>query len=106
MPARHRRRLRTLEGADIEVFRVGGEEFALLAAHAAADRIGAVLGDLRRALATAALAHPGSDVSPWVTLSAGHALRSDADQRPEDLYARADAALYRAKAEGRDRIVS
>ncbi|MBK7204647.1 MAG: diguanylate cyclase [Thermomonas sp.] len=98
--------LRTLEGADIEVFRVGGEEFALLAAHAAADRIGAVLGDLRRALATAALAHPGSDVSPWVTLSAGHALRSDADQRPEDLYARADAALYRAKAEGRDRIVS
>ena len=97
--------LRSCEGADIEVFRVGGEEFALIATHAAAARIGAVLRDLRLALATAALAHPGSDVSPWVTLSAGHALRSNADQRPEDLYARADAALYRAKAEGRDRIV-
>ncbi|PJA42078.1 MAG: GGDEF domain-containing protein, partial [Lysobacterales bacterium CG_4_9_14_3_um_filter_62_6] len=57
------------------------------------------------ALASIALAHPGSNVSPWVTLSAGHAIRSSADLRPEDLYARADAALYRAKAQGRDRVV-
>lgn len=98
--------LQACEGADIEGFRVGGEEFALIATDAAAARIGTVLRDLRLALAAAALTHPGSDVSPWVTLSAGHALRSSADQRPEDLYARADAALYRAKAEGRDRIVS
>ena len=97
--------LQACEGEGIEGFRVGGEEFALIAAGAAAADIAAMLNQLRQALASIALAHPGSNVSPWVTLSAGHAIRSSADLRPEDLYARADAALYRAKAQGRDRVV-
>jgi PleD family two-component response regulator len=44
-------------------------------------------------------------VAPVVTISIGCARRSDRDHRAEDLHARADEALYRAKAEGRDRLV-
>ena len=41
---------------------------------------------------------------PRVTFSAGIAVRRRGE-RPQDLMLRADRALYRAKAAGRDRVV-
>lgn len=82
--------------------RLGGEEFALVlydcdAAHA--HHAGDALVD---AVAQLALAHPNSPVAPFVTVSAGCAMLRPGE-RPEDLYTRADEALYGAKTAGRNR---
>ncbi len=86
--------------------RIGGEEFAVLlpgsdaaAARAAGER-------LRAALAAKALPHAGSQVADHVTMSVGVAQFDPATMEGFDaLLHRADQALYRAKAEGRNRVV-
>ncbi|WP_203897447.1 diguanylate cyclase domain-containing protein [Virgisporangium aliadipatigenens] len=86
------------------VCRYGGEEFAIVLPDA--DRAGATaLGErARAAVAALALPHEASELG-IVTVSAGAAAvvprRQDA---PEDLLGRADAALYVAKQDGRDRV--
>lgn len=86
-----------------QVARIGGEEFALLlidgslaAAQALAERILQSTRDYRSSLVEA----PGLRLS----LSAGLASRREGES-PEQLYRRADQALYRAKESGRDRLV-
>lgn len=87
--------------------RMGGEEFAVLLpgadlsqAHHAAERV-------RAALAEQQLMHGASAVSPWVTLSIGVAqLDADSMEHFDMLLHKADQALYRAKREGRDRVIS
>lgn len=95
--ARHARRPR-----DIAI-RFGGEEFALLLPvtdQAGAARVcNAILDDMRRIRLEAP---DGAEV--MVTLSAGVA-ELIPDEEPQALFQRADDALYRAKAEGRDRVV-
>ena len=79
--------------------RVGGEEFAWLLPGATGP--GAVAAAERARRAIAATPCPGIGT---VTLSAGVAA-VDGRGSADDLYANADAALYRAKAEGRNRTV-
>ncbi len=93
---------RNLRGVDIPA-RYGGEEFAfilprtgILDAHAVAERIRHDVTEVR-------VAHEGRVIR--VTVSLGIACY--ADGAPNDvatLLARADAALYRAKAAGKDRV--
>ena len=85
------------------VARMGGEEFALLltgcslsSAQMLAERLLQLTRDYRSPLAEA----QGLRVS----LSAGLAMRREGES-PEQLYRRADRALYRAKESGRDRLV-
>ncbi len=88
--------------------RYGGEEFAallprsdLVAGLTVADRF-------RRLLAEVGIPHPTSTVAPVVTASLGIAQidgRTRDTQTPDDLVRAADRALYRAKAEGRNRVV-
>jgi diguanylate cyclase (GGDEF)-like protein len=88
------------------VARYGGEEFALLLPHA--DRNGAATQAMRvvAALDAAALPHGDSPVAPHVTLSVGGVVADPTRHGDEQaLLAAADAALYRAKAEGRRRAV-
>ncbi|HEY9380994.1 MAG TPA: diguanylate cyclase [Burkholderiales bacterium] len=88
------------------VARYGGEEFALVLPDT--HRTGAAqhVRTIRQALAEAAIEHTHSVVSPFVTVSIGiTAFTPGKDVRPEDLIARADEALYRAKETGRNRYV-
>jgi len=88
------------------VARYGGEEFALVLPDT--HRTGAAqhIRNVRQALANAAIEHKGSDISPFVTLSIGiTAFTPGKDTKAEDLIARADEALYRAKEAGRNRYI-
>ncbi|HTI85612.1 MAG TPA: diguanylate cyclase [Alphaproteobacteria bacterium] len=94
----------TVRGAvrDIDkFFRIGGEEFALLlpGANAASARIAAER--IRAAIA----AHPVrvDDHEVAVTISGGIAV-ARRDDTAESVMQAADAALYRAKADGRNRV--
>jgi diguanylate cyclase (GGDEF)-like protein len=94
-----------LRAADL-LARLGGEEFAVVLARTPAHDALRVAEDLRHAVATLA-----SDRQPGVaiTVSIGVAtapLGPDGEAlTPDALYGLADRALYRAKAEGRDRTV-
>ena len=96
--------LRELTRPEDTPARYGGEELALLltdtgpeAARTAALRVWERLR---------AIEHVGPDGERFrVSCCIGIALRADADAHANDLIARADAALYAAKAAGRDRVM-
>jgi diguanylate cyclase (GGDEF)-like protein len=85
--------------------RYGGEEFLIIAPgsdHAAATSHAEMI---RRALENRAIAHPASQVGGIVTLSLGVSACVPSDSSSiEKLVSDADAALYRAKREGRNRV--
>jgi diguanylate cyclase (GGDEF)-like protein len=81
------------------IARYGGEEFIILMPATGADAAVAISERLRAAIAA----------TPWnhraVTASFGVATTASGDEAPDELLARADRALYRAKRTGRDRVV-
>jgi len=86
------------------VCRFGGEEFVVIlptadlaAAHARAERIRSKLHDVT-------VLHHGQSLG-MITVSIGVAALPQHGTSPAELIAAADAALYRAKREGRDRVV-
>lgn len=85
--------------------RIGGEEFALLFMGQAVPEAEPVVAAIHKDLASLRLRHPASAVADRVTFSAGLATRRADDLRAQDLLRRADDALYRAKAAGRNRCV-
>ncbi|MCJ2082084.1 sensor domain-containing diguanylate cyclase [Methylobacterium sp. J-090] len=84
------------------VSRVGGEEFVLLLPDT--DEAGAlrVAAEVHARIAELAVGTAGIGAGA-VTVSIGLALAGDHDAAAADLYRRADEALYRAKARGRNR---
>jgi diguanylate cyclase (GGDEF)-like protein len=80
--------------------RVGGEEFAWVLPDADAEGVFAAAERARLALSASELPPVGR-----LTISIGVATR-DSLREASTLYERADAALYRAKHEGRDQTVS
>jgi diguanylate cyclase (GGDEF)-like protein len=85
--------------------RYGGEEFLIIAPgsdHAAAMAHAEMI---RSACETRAIAHPASSVAAVVTISLGVAACVPSDSSSiAQIVADADAALYRAKKEGRNRV--
>ncbi len=77
------------------VARYGGEEFCVLMPGTTADGAATLFDHLRRQDTVA--------VTEGVSFSAGLA-QWDGHETPDELLARADAALYRAKGRGRDRV--
>ncbi len=92
---RFRACLRSFDAA----YRIGGEEFLILIADADLDTAAQMAERLRRAVRGAPCAHNAVTVSLGVAVAPrGRRLAY------EELFSRADAALYRAKREGRDRV--
>jgi diguanylate cyclase (GGDEF)-like protein len=88
------------------VARYGGEEFVVLLPNT--NSLGAfrVAERIHQGMHQRQLPHANSDVQPYVTLSLGVAcLVPSIALSPESLIATADASLYQAKSQGRDRIV-
>jgi len=81
--------------------RYGGEEFLILLANTAQDEAVQIMQRLQRELTRQFFLHGNNKV--LITFSAGVAERSQAESQV-DLVARADAAMYRAKAAGRNRV--
>jgi diguanylate cyclase (GGDEF)-like protein/PAS domain S-box-containing protein len=97
---------RTLLRAGDLVARYGGEEFAAILPLTDADAATAVAERMRKSVEALAMPH-GAVPRGVVTISGGVASsRPEIDSNPLDLVARADAALYEAKASGRNRVVT
>jgi diguanylate cyclase (GGDEF)-like protein len=85
--------------------RLGGEEFGVLLPNTGLVEAAAVAERLRAAVAGCDVRVPGAARRQiQVTISVGVATTREAGYLVEDLTALADAALYRAKAAGRDRV--
>ncbi len=87
---------------DIFVARTGGEEFALIVEGTSEDATFEIADRLRMLVEqTPFVAGPNSAHYGSVTISMGICMASEADG-PEDLYSKADRALYRSKMAGRN----
>lgn len=90
------------------VARYGGEEFVIALPNTDLKGARAVAEELRVAVATLNLSHESSLTAPFVTISLGVAVNG----RPQDfasaleLIQAADQALYQAKSNGRNQVVS
>jgi diguanylate cyclase (GGDEF)-like protein len=93
---------RGLRGQD-HVGRYGGEEFAVLLPETSLDAAREVLERTRQAIAELRLDFEGKELT--ITVSVG-VVAVQTDEPFETALARADAALYRAKAEGRNRVTT
>lgn len=89
------------------VARVGGEEFALLLPGLGLVRAEVVVHRILTRVRAMSVICEGVDTPLSLTVSAGLACtKGKMAVTPETLYAKADQALYQAKAAGRDRLVS
>ena len=94
-------------GEDL-VARYGGEEFIVMCAGICLDDLAALAERIRAAAADCRVQLPGDEhVGEPITVSIGTATEVPTlDHRARDLIVRADAAMYRAKAGGRNRVVA
>jgi diguanylate cyclase (GGDEF)-like protein len=83
--------------------RFGGEEFAWLLPGIALDAAIAEAEAFRQTVRDAAIRHDGLAYGV-VTASLGVSTSTATNATPQSLVAAADAALYRAKSRGRDRV--
>lgn len=83
--------------ADDIAGRYGGEEFLIVLGHGDREDMLGTLENVRASVAALALPFP-------LTVSIGVAFGSRGQDTVEDMFSRADAALYRAKEAGRNRI--
>ncbi|MBD2415498.1 diguanylate cyclase response regulator [Nostoc calcicola FACHB-389] len=88
------------------VARYGGEEFAVILPNTDTEGATHVAEKICDAVRTLAIPHQNSQVSPYVTMSAGFATEiPQPNSDLEEMIAAADRALYQAKTAGRDRFV-
>ncbi|MBN9072399.1 MAG: GGDEF domain-containing protein [Rhizobiales bacterium] len=86
------------------VARTGGEEFAVIIDAANPEAVAGIAERLRAAVAQTPFgnAQTGAGFGP-ITISLGTCMASDASSA-EDLYSKADSALYKSKVGGRNRV--
>lgn len=87
--------------------RYGGEEFAIICAGINAEKAEALAKKIQQRLFRSGIPHKNNPSTKWVTLSIGVAsiIPRESDEL-EDLLTQADRALYLAKEQGRDRVIS
>ncbi|HTM79021.1 MAG TPA: diguanylate cyclase, partial [Devosia sp.] len=94
---------RNIRGVDLAC-RFGGEEFVVLMPDTDFRQAEAVAERVREAVAERGF-EVGTARPLTVTVSVGVTLNESLSDTPETLIKRADVALYRAKREGRNRVV-
>lgn len=88
------------------VARYGGEEFVVVNIGTKPEFFKLCMQEVRSALSERKIAHDGSDIDRYLTMSIGIASAIDARKSShEELIALADAALYDAKKQGRNRVM-
>jgi diguanylate cyclase len=96
--------LRSCSREDMFVARTGGEEFALVVEGGSVESTIAFADRLRLTIAETPFVNSQTRIAYGpVTISIGICMASDAES-PEDLYSKADRALYRSKVGGRNRV--
>lgn len=87
------------------VARYGGEEFVVLLPATNTDHAAAVAEHMRQTILDLQIPHATSRVAPGVTASFGiAAMVPTGQEQAHELVAAADAAMYRAKEQGRNRV--
>lgn len=87
------------------IFRLGGEEFAALFPVVRSEDARLVAERARWLMYERAIEHSGNPPHNWVTLSMGMIVLDPAQKyEQDDVYKYADAALYKAKENGRNRL--
>lgn len=94
---------RNIRSTDI-LFRYAGDEFVILLPETSLDEAVPVLDRVRQAVADQVFTADGENHR--VTVSIGVASFPDQAVGAEDLIRKADVAMYRAKAQGKDRVVT
>jgi diguanylate cyclase (GGDEF)-like protein len=92
----------SIRGADVAC-RYGGEEFILFLPESSIENTHKRMEKIRKDFQRLKVRYHGKQL-PSVTVSIGIASYPDQGKDPETLIDNADAALYRAKQEGRNRI--
>ena len=87
------------------LFRWGGDEFVILLSHTGHDEARQIAEQLRARVETRVRV-PGRTGLEAVTMSVGVATGQPGQMSGDDLVKAADAAVYRAKSAGRNRVVS
>jgi diguanylate cyclase (GGDEF)-like protein/PAS domain S-box-containing protein len=86
--------------------RYGGEEFAILMPETDVAGARHVANAICQELSDRAIPHPGSVAAPYVTISCGIAsMIPSGGTSPQKLIENADRALYKAKKQGRNRVI-
>jgi len=87
------------------VFRLGGEEFAIISAESDKNKLVQSAENACYLLQQERIPHSKSDVSPYLTISIGVAIVSESSRLTlEKIYEASDKALYEAKSAGRNQI--
>ncbi len=87
------------------VFRIGGEEFAILFSHHDAEQSQFYLNEIRQRIQAQHIEHKESRIDRNLTVSIGaHVISSDSPLDEKEIYLHADKALYQAK-EHRNKVV-
>ncbi|MGC4010914.1 MAG: GGDEF domain-containing protein [Pseudomonas sp.] len=96
----------TLRGGRANVYRYGGEEFAILLEATSAEDLRCVAERLRERVASLGIEHfYRPDSLRHLTISLGAAMANESGlQEPRELLARCDQHLYVAKQKGRNRV--
>ena len=92
-------------GVDV-VARYGGEEVVVLVPDTPLEGARAVAERIREQVESSPFPIQGGAATVRVTVSIGVAARQGGDERGADIVKRADTALYRAKGEGRNRVIA
>jgi diguanylate cyclase (GGDEF)-like protein len=94
-----------LQRSSDQVFRIGGEEFAVMTHLKGDDTLEGLLERLNQAVRDLQLAHQDNATGHLTISIGGVVVDASTGLSPQEAYQQADAALYRAKASGRDRFV-
>lgn len=87
--------------ADAIIGRYGGDEFIFVLEGFSQERMQKLMNNITEAVSCLTLSY--GDMSFTTSISLGSAFRDSTDKRYKDLLRRADAALYEAKRQGRNR---